>query len=217
METALKLGEGQVIVDLIDGDEMKFNENLACPICGFTVGKLEPRLFSFNSPFGACKTCDGLGSNLEVDLDLVVPDWDLSLQKGAIAAWQPVSSQYYPQLLKSVCKHFGIDMKKPVKDLPKEHMDIVLNGSGDEKIKFRYKNEQGQVRENQIFFEGVLNNISRRYHESISSFTRELMGNIWQSTHARLVMVTVYPKKYCPSKSIISIFLKSLIFRLPIH
>ena len=94
METALKLGEGQVIVDLIDGDEMKFNENLACPICGFTVGKLEPRLFSFNSPFGACKTCDGLGSNLEVDLDLVVPDWDLSLQKGAIAAWQPVSSQY---------------------------------------------------------------------------------------------------------------------------
>ena len=176
METALKLGEGQVIVDLIDGDEMKFNENLACPICGFTVGKLEPRLFSFNSPFGACKTCDGLGSNLEVDLDLVVPDWDLSLQKGAIAAWQPVSSQYYPQLLKSVCKHFGIDMKKPVKDLPKEHMDIVLNGSGDEKIKFRYKNEQGQVRENQIFFEGVLNNISRRYHESISSFTRELMG-----------------------------------------
>ncbi len=176
LETALKLGEGQVIVDIIDGDEMLFNENHACPICGFTIGDMEPRLFSFNSPFGACKTCDGLGSNLEVDLDLVIPDWDLSLKKHAIAAWQPISSQYYPQLLKSVCKHFDIDMKKPVKDLPKEHMDIILYGSGDEKIKFRYKNERGQVRENQIFFEGVVNNISRRYHESVSSFTREVMG-----------------------------------------
>ncbi len=176
LETALKLGEGQVIVDIIDGDEMLFNENHTCPICGFTIGDMEPRLFSFNSPFGACKTCDGLGSNLEVDLDLVIPDWDLSLKKHAIAAWQPISSQYYPQLLKSVCKHFDIDMKKPVKDLPKEHMDIILYGSGDEKIKFRYKNERGQVRENQIFFEGVVNNISRRYHESVSSFTREVMG-----------------------------------------
>lgn len=184
---------------------------------GLPSGNLSLDCFRSTVHFGACKTCDGLGSNLEVDLDLVVPDWDLSLQKGAIAAWQPVSSQYYPQLLKSVCKHFGIDMKKPVKDLPKEHMDIVLNGSGDEKIKFRYKNEQGQVRENQIFFEGVLNNISRRYHESISSFTRELMGKYMAEHTARLVRVTVYPKKYCPSKSIISIFLKSLIFRLPIH
>ena len=176
LETALKLGEGQVIVDIIDGDEMLFNENHACPICGFTIGDVEPRLFSFNSPFGACKTCDGLGSNLEVDLDLRIPDWELSLKKHASAAWQPISSQYYPQLLKSVCKHFDIDMKKPVKDLPKEHMDIILYGSGDEKIKFRYKNERGQVRENQIFFEGVVNNISRRYHESVSSFTREVMG-----------------------------------------
>ncbi|MDQ0352553.1 excinuclease ABC subunit A [Alkalibacillus filiformis] len=175
IETALKISDGKVIMDLIDGDEMLFNEHHACPQCGFTITELEPRLFSFNSPLGACKTCDGLGSNLEVDVDLVIPDRALTLNQHALAPWQPISSQYYPQLLKSVCRHYNIDMDTPVKDLPEEQLSKILHGSGDEKILFSYENERGQLRENEIFFEGVLNNVSRRYHETSSSFIREQM------------------------------------------
>src|SRR5699024_2787267 len=144
IETALKLGEGSLIVDVIDGEEMRMNEHHACPLCGFSIEELEPRLFSFNSPFGACPTCDGLGTNLEVDLNLVIPDWSKSLNDHAIAAWEPISSQYYPQLLKSVCKHYGINMDVPVKDLPKEEMDIILYGSGDEQIEFHFVNDFGK-------------------------------------------------------------------------
>lgn len=172
LETALKLGEGNVIVDVIGEDELLFSENHSCPICGFSIGKLEPRLFSFNNPFGACPTCSGLGTNLEVDIDLVIPDWNRTLNEHAIVAWKPVSSQYYPQLLKSVCDHFHIDMDTPVKDLPKEEMDIILYGSGDEKIHFYFKNEFGKVRDTDIYFEGVINNISRRFRETSSDFTR---------------------------------------------
>src|SRR5690625_2211650 len=100
IETALELGEGRLIVDVIGEQEIVMNEYHACPKCGFSIDELEPRLFSFNSPFGACVTCDGLGTNLEVDLNLVIPDWNLSLEEHAILAWQPISSQYYPQLLK---------------------------------------------------------------------------------------------------------------------
>ncbi|SFD96434.1 excinuclease ABC subunit A [Lentibacillus persicus] len=176
IETALGLGDGKVIVDVIGEEELMFSENHACPICGFSVGDLEPRLFSFNSPFGACPTCDGLGTNLEVDLDLVIPDWDKTLKQHAIAAWEPISSQYYPQLLKSACDHFDIDMNTPVKDLPKKEMDIILYGSGKEKIRFRYKNDFGKLRDNAIYFEGVLNNIGRRYRETSSDFIRETLS-----------------------------------------
>ncbi|MET3682958.1 excinuclease ABC subunit A [Alkalibacillus flavidus] len=175
IETALSISGGQVIIDLIDGDDLLFNEHHACPECGFTISELEPRLFSFNNPLGACKTCDGIGQNLEVDIDLVIPDWHLSLNQHAIAPWQPISSQYYPQLLQSVCDHYGIDMDKPVNELPDDQLNKVLYGSGDEKIYFHYENERGQVRENEIFFEGVLNNVARRYRESSSSFIREQM------------------------------------------
>ncbi|MGP4073343.1 excinuclease ABC subunit UvrA [Piscibacillus sp. B03] len=174
-ETALKLSGGQAIVDLIDGDELFFNENHACPKCGFTIGELEPRLFSFNSPFGACPTCDGLGSNLEVDLDLVIPDWDLTLNQHAIAPWKPVSSNYYPSLLQSVCEHYGIDMDTPIKDIPKKQLNKILYGSGKERILFKYESRKGQVRENEIYFEGVISNVSRRYHETVSSYVREQM------------------------------------------
>ncbi|GGK08133.1 UvrABC system protein A [Lentibacillus kapialis] len=173
IETALGLGEGNIIVDVIDDEELLFSENHACPICGFSIGELEPRLFSFNSPFGACPSCDGLGTNLEVDLDLVIPDWQKTLKQHAIAAWEPISSQYYPQLLKSVCDHYGIDMNVPVKDIPKKQLDNILYGSGKEKIHFSYQNDFGKLRDNYIYFEGVLNNIGRRYRETPSDFTRE--------------------------------------------
>ncbi|MFD1173719.1 excinuclease ABC subunit UvrA [Oceanobacillus picturae] len=183
IETALGLGDGKIIVDVIGEEELTFSENFACPICGFSIGELEPRLFSFNSPYGACPTCDGLGTKLEVDLDLVIPDWSLTLNQHAIAAWEPISSQYYPQLLKSVCDHFNIDMDKPVKKIPQEKMDIILHGSGKEKIRFHYVNEFGNVRDNQIQFEGVLNNVARRYRETSSDFIRESLEKYMGQKH----------------------------------
>lgn len=175
LETALKLGEGKVIVDVIGEEELLFSENHACPHCGFSIGELEPRMFSFNSPFGACPECDGLGSKLEVDVDLVVPNKDLTLKQHAIAPWEPTSSQYYPQLLEAVCNHYGIDMDIPVKDIPKNLFDKVLYGSEGEKVYFRYQNDFGQLREGYIEFEGVLRNVERRYKDTSSDFIREQM------------------------------------------
>ncbi|KGX92929.1 excinuclease ABC subunit A [Pontibacillus halophilus JSM 076056 = DSM 19796] len=175
LETALRLGEGQAIADVIDGEELYFNEDHACPICGFSIGELEPRMFSFNSPYGACERCDGLGTQLEVDVDLVIPDWSLSLKQHALAPWEPASSQYYPQMLQSVCNHYGIDMDIPIRDIPKNQLDIILYGSGDEKVFFRYENDFGKVRENEIFFEGVVPNVARRYRETSSDYIREQM------------------------------------------
>ncbi|SDH65873.1 excinuclease ABC subunit UvrA [Alteribacillus bidgolensis] len=175
LETALELSGGKALIDVVGEEELLFNQHHACPYCGFSIGELEPRLFSFNSPYGACPTCDGLGSKLEVDEELVIPDWDRTLKNHAIAAWEPTSSQYYPQLLQSVCHHFGIDMEVPVRDLPKEQMDIILHGSGRERVTFRYVNDRGTVKERKIYFEGVLRNISRRYHETASDYIREQM------------------------------------------
>lgn len=175
LETALELADGRVIIDVIGEEELLFSQKHSCPHCGFSIGELEPRMFSFNSPFGACPSCDGLGSKLEVDLDLVVPDWSKSLNEHAIAPWEPTSSQYYPQLLKSVCDHFGIDMDAPLEQLPKHQVEKILHGSTDDKIYFRYENEFGRIREKHIYFEGVVKNIARRYHETGSDYIREQM------------------------------------------
>lgn len=175
LETALRLADGRVLVDVMEHEELLFSEHHACPLCGFSIGELEPRMFSFNSPFGACPSCDGLGSTQEVDLDLVVPDWDRSLLEHAIAPWEPTSSQYYPQLLKAVCDHYDIPMDVPVKDLPKEKMDKVLYGSGKDKIQFHYENEFGNVRDQMIEFEGVVRNVERRFKETTSDYVREQM------------------------------------------
>lgn len=175
LETALRLGEGRVMIDVIGQEELLFSEHHACPHCGFSIGELEPRMFSFNSPFGACSSCDGLGSKLEVDPELVIPNKDLTLRQHAIAPWEPQSSQYYPQLLEAVCAHYGIDMDIPVKDIPAHLFDKILYGSGSELIYFKYENDFGQVRENEIEFEGVLRNIERRYKETSSDYIREQM------------------------------------------
>ncbi|MCA0991634.1 excinuclease ABC subunit UvrA [Pseudalkalibacillus hwajinpoensis] len=175
LETALTLGGGQVIVDVMGQEELLFNQHHSCPYCGFSIGELEPRLFSFNSPFGACPSCDGLGLKLEVDLDLVIPDWEKSLREHALAPWEPVSSNYYPQLLESVCNHFGIDMDTPVNKIPRAQLDKVLYGSDGEKVYFRYENDFGQVRENNVPFEGVIPNVERRYRETSSDYIREQM------------------------------------------
>ncbi|GAB2318709.1 excinuclease ABC subunit UvrA [Alkalibacterium sp. s-m-22] len=175
VEAALSLADGYVIADIIDQEEILFSEHYACPVCGFTLPPLEPRLFSFNAPFGACSECDGLGTKLEVDVDLVIPDRSLSLDDGAILPWQPISSNYYPQMLSQACDAFDIDTTVPFEALPKKKQTIVLNGSGTKKFHFHYKNDFGSVRDTMIPFEGVLNNISRRYHETNSDFTRNQM------------------------------------------
>nr|WP_263313995.1 excinuclease ABC subunit UvrA [Mammaliicoccus sp. Marseille-Q6498] len=176
LETALQLADGNAVADIIDGDEIKFSEHHACPICGFSVDQLEPRMFSFNNPFGACPSCDGLGMKLTVDLDLVVPDKELSLNDGAILPWQPISSNYYPTLLKQACAHFKIDMDKPFKKLTKKEQNIVLRGHDDE-IEFEFNQDYGvkTKRTRTMAFEGVLNNIERRYHDSPSEYVREVM------------------------------------------
>lgn len=174
-EAALRLADGYAVVDVIGQEEMLFSEHYACPYCGFTVGELEPRLFSFNAPFGACPECDGLGIKLAVDTDLVVPDTSLTLREGAIAPWNPISSQYYPQMLEQACLSFGIDLDTPFEQLPKEHQDLILNGSNSEMFHFHYENDFGGVRDVEVPFEGVIPNIHRRYHETNSDFTREQM------------------------------------------
>lgn len=175
LETALRLADGQVIIDVIGEEELLFSEHHACPYCGFSITELEPRMFSFNSPYGACTSCDGLGTKLEVDKELVIPNWDRTLDEHAIAPWEPTSSQYYPSLLKAVCDHYEIPMDMPVKDIPKHQMDKVLFGSGKDEIYFRYENDFGQVRENYLRFEGVIPNVERRYRETSSDYIREQM------------------------------------------
>ncbi|MBC1418823.1 excinuclease ABC subunit UvrA [Listeria fleischmannii] len=176
LESALRLADGYAIVDVMGEKELLFSEHYACPYCGFTVGELEPRMFSFNSPFGACPTCDGLGTKLEVDVETVIPDMSLSLKDGAIVPWRPISSQYYPQMLESACEEFGIDMTKPFEKLSKEEQNIILNGSGEQEFFFKYQNDFGMTRETWMRFEGILPNVERRYRETNSDFTREQMA-----------------------------------------
>lgn len=174
-EAALRLAEGYAIVDVIGQEELLFSEHYSCPYCGFTVGELEPRLFSFNAPFGACAECDGLGMKLEVDVDLVIPDQTKTLREGALVPWNPISSQYYPQMLEQACLEFNIDMDTPFEELPEEQREIILNGSNGELFHFHYENDFGGVRDVEVPFEGVLTNIKRRYHETNSDFTRDQM------------------------------------------
>ncbi|WP_336823897.1 excinuclease ABC subunit UvrA [Sporosarcina sp. USHLN248] len=183
LESALRLSEGTVLVDVIGEEELLFSEHHACPLCGFSIGELEPRMFSFNSPFGACPDCDGLGTKLEVDPELVIPDPSLSLKDDAIAPWIPTSSQYYPELLKTVAKHFKIPMDVPVSELSDDDLKILLYGSKDEKIHFKYTNEFGNTRVNNIYFEGVLSNVERRFKETTSDYIREQMEKYMAQRH----------------------------------
>ena len=175
VEAALRIADGYVVIDTMDENELLFSEHYACPVCGFTVPELEPRLFSFNAPFGSCPDCDGLGIKLEVDLDLVVPDASKTLREGTLAPWNPISSNYYPQMLEQAMIQFGIDMDKPFEDLSPEERDLIFYGSEGKEFHFHYENEFGGVRDIDIPFEGVVTNINRRYHETSSDFTRNQM------------------------------------------
>ncbi|MBD8498288.1 excinuclease ABC subunit UvrA [Paenibacillus arenosi] len=175
IETALNLSGGKLIVDIIDQEELVFSSNLACPECGFSIDELAPRMFSFNSPFGACSDCDGLGQKMIVDAELLVPDRDKSIDDGAFEAWAGSTSNYYPQFLRAVCEHYSIPTDIPVSQLEPEHMTKILHGTGAEKIRFVYENDFGHRKEAQVTFEGVIHNLERRYRETASEGIREFI------------------------------------------
>lgn len=181
IETALNLSGGQLLVDIMGQEELRFSSNFACPVCGFSMEELTPRMFSFNTPFGACPDCDGLGVEMIVDPELLVPDTSKSVEEGAFAAWSGGTSTYYPQFLKSVCAHFGIPLDKPVSTFSQEQMNKLLYGTGNEKVHFRYENDFGQRKEAHVTFEGIIPNLERRYRDTNSEGIREYIEGYMSS------------------------------------
>ncbi len=176
--TALNLADGIAVVELAptegDGQRITYSEKFACPVSGFTIAEIEPRLFSFNAPFGACPVCDGLGMELFFDERLIVPDQGLTLVQGAIAPWAKSKSPYFLQTIDAMAAHYGFDKKKKWKDLPENVKEVFLRGSGGEEIEFRY-DEGGRVYQVKRVFEGVIPNLERRYRETDSAWSREEM------------------------------------------
>ncbi len=172
LETALKMGEGLVIA-LTDEQELLFSEHFSCVDCGINLEEINPRTFSFNSPFGACPVCTGLGFKMEMDPDLVIPNKALSINEGAIAPWGKMTGNYYPQILKAVADYAGFSLDTPIEDLDESEVRLLLYGSGKEKIKFRYRDLRGRNRLFDVPYEGVIPNLERRYRESQSDWARD--------------------------------------------
>jgi excinuclease ABC subunit A len=176
LRTALDLADGIAIIETApaEGDPVRstFSEKFACPVSGFTIPEIEPRLFSFNAPFGACPTCDGLGKELFFDERLVVPDADLRVYDGALAPWRKGKSPYFLQTIESIARHYEFDAKTKWKDLPAHVQQVFLHGSGEEELEFRY-DEGGRVYNVTRVFEGVIPNMERRYRETDSNWIRE--------------------------------------------
>ena len=185
IEAALKLTDGYVAVDVIGDQVLQFSEKLACPYCGFSIKELEPRLFSFNAPFGACPECDGLGEKIEVDPDLVVPDKSKTLEEGAIAPWAPDSSKYYYSLLSQFCKAKKIKMDKPFSKLTAKQKETLLYGAGTKQFHFHFENDFGSKRDVDMTFEGVIPNIERRYRDTNSMFNRNILRRYMTSQECK--------------------------------
>ncbi len=173
-ETTLELSGGIAVVAPMDGDgeEIFFSANFACPQCGYSMQELEPRLFSFNNPAGACGTCDGLGVQQYFDPSRVIQDDSLSLAQGAIRGWDQ-KNYYYFQMLTSLADHYGFDLHAPFNSLPKKTQDVILKGSGRTEIEFKYINDRGDIRVKRHPFEGILNTLERRYRDTESNSVRE--------------------------------------------
>jgi excinuclease ABC subunit A len=187
LQTALGLADGIAVAEWANAPEgeqprrLTFSEKFACPVSGFTISEIEPRLFSFNNPFGACPTCDGLGVKLAFDADLVIPDRDKTLHKGAVAPWSRGPSPLYTQTLQSLSRHYGFSMDVAWRDLPENAQTVILRGTGSEKIKFTY-DDNARKYEVSKAFEGVLPNLERRWRETDSSWVREELGRFQSET-----------------------------------
>ena len=173
-ETALALAEGVALISYMDGDneDLMFSAKFACPICNYSLSELEPKLFSFNNPFGACKTCDGLGIHQFFDVDRIIQHPEASIAEGAIRGWDR-RSLFYFNMLNSLAEHYDFDIEKPWKDLSQLHQQKILFGSDDEEITFNYMNDRGTVFRRQHSFEGVIPNMERRYRDTESNSVRE--------------------------------------------
>ncbi len=187
-ETALELADGLATIEFADEKTDKgearttiFSSKFACPVSGFTISEIEPRLFSFNNPFGACPTCDGLGHEMRIDPDMVVPDRTATLKNGALAPWAKSSSPYYGQTLTALARHFGFSMTKPWSDLPEGVQSMLLHGSGSEAVRFSYDDGLRSYEVNKPF-EGVITNLERRYRETESDWSREEIGRFMSET-----------------------------------
>ena len=178
IEAATKLSKGKVVVEILGENkkEIVFSENFACPYCEFSLPEIEPRIFSFNAPFGACPDCKGLGIKLRIDEELVIPDKNLSINEGCIKTLSDDQEGIYYKKLECTCKHYKIDMNKPFKKLTKKEKDIILYGSTDI-ITFNYKTKSGNIMNNKDFYEGIINNLERRYMETSSTWIREWLEN----------------------------------------
>ena len=188
LQTALGLADGIAVAEwasVADGEKeprrLTFSEKFACPVSGFTISEIEPRLFSFNNPFGACPACDGLGVKLAFDADLVIPDRDKTLHKGAVAPWSRGPSPLYTQTLQSLSRHYGFSMDLAWRDLPEQARTVILRGTGAEKIKFTY-DDNARKYEVSKAFEGVLPNLERRWRETDSAWVREELGRFQSET-----------------------------------
>ena len=175
LETALKLSEGLVLIDVMEHEELLLSSNFACIDCGISVGEINPRMFSFNNPYGACPACDGLGSKMELDLSLVIPDETLSINGGALAPWSKGGiSNYYAKLLGAMAERYDLDLNKPWCELSEEHRQLILYGaSADERFHFNYINLFGEEKTHTGKYEGLITNLERRYRESSSDWARE--------------------------------------------
>src|SRR5437899_6787241 len=173
VETAAQLADGLVVVDVVDGAELTFSERFACPDHGVSLAELQPRIFSFNSPHGACPRCTGLGAQQEIDPDLLVPDPTLSIGEGALVPWSTGGSSFYEAVIQGIADKWEIDLEKPWQDLTAEEQDRFLYGTGGERIYVRYRNRMGRRRSYMLAFEGIVKNLERRYRETDSSQQRE--------------------------------------------
>lgn len=171
IETSTKLANGLVLIHVIDGEEILMSENYACLKCNYSIGELEPRMFSFNSPYGACEECKGLGTKLKISENLIIPNKEKSLNEGAIIAYN-LDNNIHNTTIAAVCEKYNIDMNAPIKEISKEKLDIILFGT-PEPIEIKYTSKTGNVRYSNDYYEGVINNLERRYMETSSSWVRE--------------------------------------------
>ena len=174
IETALKLAEGLVVINIIDGEDILFSEKFACPECGMSIDELAPRLFSFNSPFGKCDSCDGLGTLMEIDEDLVIPNKDLSILEGAIATWgegRLKDDSWTFAILKALSEEYDIDLSRPVKELSRKALDLILYGTNGKKMNVTYKKE-GVTSQYHYAYDGEINSLKRRYRETNSDYIK---------------------------------------------
>jgi excinuclease ABC subunit A len=173
VETALRLAEGLVEVAVVDGTTMTYSERFACPEDGISLPELAPRIFSFNSPHGACPRCTGLGTQREIDPELVVPDPSLSISQGALVPWTVINSNFYTQVINAIADRYEVDLETPWADLPEEHRDLFLKGTGGDKLYVTYRNRMNRKRSYMLAFEGIVPSLERRYRETDSAYQKE--------------------------------------------